>query len=247
MRVGPGDAVEIGGFIITGNVAKKVIVRAIGPSLVGSGFSSSETLQDPVLDLYDAAGRRLASNDDWQASQQSEIESTGVAPGSPREAAIVAQLSPGNYTSVVSGASGGLALVEVYDLDQRDNSALANISTRGRVAAGDDVMIAGFILGGRDPSTIVVRALGPSLAPVVSTGTLENPSLTIHDAFGATVAANDDWREAQRAELEAVQLGCPADAEAAVISSLPPGSYTAVVRGHEGESGIGLVEVYRVR
>jgi uncharacterized delta-60 repeat protein len=247
-RVGRADSVEIGGFIITGNALKKVIVRAIGPSLASNGLSSSDVLANPSLELHDATGAIIAQNDDWRDSQEAEITASGIPPANNAESAIVTTLAPGSYTAVIQGRNGseGIALAEVYDLDPTADSRLANISTRGIVKGGDQVMIGGFILRGSENSTVVVRALGPSLISSGVTGALSDPTLTIYDQSGSIVAFNDDWPDTQRRELEALGMGSISGHDSAVIATLPPGPYTAIVRGAHDENGIALVEVYHL-
>ena len=247
-RVGRAESVEIGGFIITGNAPKKVILRAIGPSLESNGILESDILVNPSLELRDASGALIAHNDDWRGAQETEITASGIPPAANAEAAIVRTLAPGHYTAVVQGSDGGegIALVEVYDLDLASDSRLANISTRGSVQESDGVMIAGFILQGSESSTIALRALGPSLASSGVTGALADPTLTLYNHSGSIVAENDDWKQTQEAELAALGLGSTSESDSAMVATLAPGSYTAVVRGANGQSGVGLVEVYHL-
>jgi hypothetical protein len=117
-RVGVGNEVLIGGFIVGGDTTKRIMVRAIGPSLGGSGFS---VLADPVVELHGSDGQLVALNDDWASgSQQGEITATGLQPSNARESALVATIPSGNYTAIVQGANGGagIGLVEIYDLDE---------------------------------------------------------------------------------------------------------------------------------
>ena len=218
LRVETGDNVLIGGFIVTGAEAKKVIVRAIGPSLPVAG-----KLANPTLELYDASGL-LLSNDDWKSTQQAEIESTGLQPPNDLESAIVATL-PANaaYTAIMRGANSttGVGLIEVYDLDRTVDSKLANISTRGLVQTGDNVMIGGLIVLGADPQNVIVRAIGPSL-PLP--GKLADPSLELHDGNGALVVSNDNWRSDQEAEITATGLLPANDAESAIVRTLCRGT-----------------------
>lgn len=248
-RVGVGDAqhVEIGGFIITGTAPKQVIVRALGPSLVSSGLSGS-VLADPFLELHDSTGAIIAQNDNWRDTQEAEIRASGIPPTEDAESAIVATSAPGYYTAVVQGRDGGagIALVEAYDLDPVADSSLANISTRGFVDTDEGVMIAGFILRGPGSSTIIMRALGPSLAALGINGALADPSLSLYDQSGSLLAANDEWRATQETQLEAYGMGPANDHEAALIAIPPPGPYTAIVRGANNQSGVGLVEIYQV-
>ena len=234
-----GDSVLIGGFIIGGNDSKKVMVRAIGPSLPVEG-----RLANPRLELFDSKGAPVRAYDNWQdaANRQVMFDST-LAPSADVESAVLLTLAPGAYTAVVRGADGGagVSLVELYDLDPTAASKLANISTRGSVQTGDNVMIAGTIVAGVESQRVLVRALGPSL-PV--SGKLSDPSLELVDGNGALVAANNNWRDAQRTEIEATTIPPPDDFEAAIVTSLPPAAYTAVVRGVGDSTGVALVEVY---
>ncbi len=240
MRVETGDNVLIGGFIVTGTQPKKVIVRAIGPSL-----PVIDKLANPTLELRDGAGALIASNDNWRSHQQAEIIASMVPPTNDLEAAIVATL-PANtsaYTAIVQGVGRGtgVGLVEVYDLDSAVDSQLANISTRGFVQTGDDVMIGGLILVGNAPRKVIVRAIGPSL-PV--TGKLADPTLEIFDQNGVMIAMNDNWRSSQEAEIIATTVPPQNDLESAIVSTLEPAPYTAIVRGKNGTTGVGLVEVF---
>lgn len=248
VRVSSDENVGIGGFIITGNAPKKIIVRAVGPSLEASGVPSSETLGDPRLELHNSTGALIAQNNNWRDTQQSQIASSGLPLANDLEAAIVATLEPGQYTAVVESADGGagVALAEVYDLDPAADSTLANISTRGLVHIGDNVMIGGFILRGSQPAKIVVRALGPSLTGHAMNGVLSDPSLELRDQSGALLASNNDWKETQRAELEELGLAPTDDRESALVATLPSGPYTALVRGNRELTGVGLVEVYKI-
>lgn len=239
-----GERVLIGGIIVVGNVPKKVIIRAIGPSLGAAGVPG--TLDDPTLELFQGS-TLLASNDNWRESQEQEISGTGVAPSDNREAAIVRTLDPGNYTAIVRGKNDttGVALVDGYDLDQRPDSKLANISTRGFVGSGDNVLIGGFIAG---PSTrVVVRGLGPSLANAGIQGALQDPTLQLVDSNGGVVRSNDNWKATQRTELEAIGIQPSDDRESALIATLTAGNYTAVVAGTGANTGVGLVEVYNLQ
>ncbi|MFL6590435.1 MAG: CAP domain-containing protein [Chthoniobacterales bacterium] len=239
--VGTGTNVLIGGFIVTGTDAKKVIIRAIGPSLPLTG-----KMLDPTLELHNAAGATISYNDDWGlAANSAEIGNSGMAPGNPSESAILISLVPGSYTAVLSGANGttGTAVVEVYDLDKGANSKLANISTRASVQTGDNVLIGGLIVVGDSAADVIVRAIGPSL-PI--SGAMADPTLEIRDASGGLLATNDNWRSTQEAAIIATGVAPTRDAESALVTSLPPGSYTAVVRGANTSTGIAVVEVYQL-
>jgi hypothetical protein len=236
-----GQGSLIGGFIIEGSKPKKVLIRGLGPSLPLTG-----ALGDPVLTLYDSSGTQIASNDNWTSSRLA-ILGTQLAPASERESAILTTLPPGDYTAIVQDHDNqpGLALVEAYDLDPTD-SALANISTRGQVGIGDDVMIGGFIVGGQDPTNLLVRALGPSLAKSGIESPLSDPVLEIHDASGSLIMSNDNWRTTQESEIAATGIPPANDLESAIFLSLSPGSYTAIVHGQSDSTGIALVEVYNL-
>jgi Matrixin len=247
MKVGIGENVLIGGFIVEGTQSKKVIVRAIGPSLTAGGVANA--LADPVLELHDSGGGIIASNNDWLSSPQAgEIAASGLAPSDPRESAIIVTLSPGSYTAVMSGYQNGqgIGLVEAYELDA-SQTRLVNISTRGQVGLSDDAMIGGLIVQGSAAKRAIVRALGPSLAtgpnPILSA--LADPVLELRDSSGALMASNDNWiNSPQYAEIIASMLPPPDTMESAVIATCGPGNYTAIVRGANNTSGIGLVEVY---
>ena len=246
LRVQSGENVLIGGLIVTGSDAKRVIIRAIGPSL-SQAFDGA--LADPVLELYQGE-TLVAANDNWKDNQQTEIEATTIPPGHDLESAIVQTLAPGFYTAVLSGRDGasGIAVVEAYDLDVSANSQLANIASRGLVEAGENVMIGGLIVGGNgsENARVLVRAIGPSLRNSGVAGALEDPTLELRDNNGELVRDNDNWQDSQPAEIEATSIP-PADpAESAIIAALPPGNYTAVVRGKNDGTGVGLVEVYDV-
>ena len=245
MEVGVAEDVLIGGFIIQGSALKKVILRGIGPSLTASGITGA--LQDPALELHDSTGVLLQSNDDWQESLDSgEIIDSGLAPSDPREAAIIARLSPGSYTFILSGVNNttGVGLVESYTLDTSASRA-ANISTRGRVGAGEDVLIGGFIVTGQTPKQMLLRALGPSLGASGTSAFLADPVVELHDADGQLIASNDNWTSAANAsDITATGIP-PADPrEAALLETVAPGVYTAVVYGADGGEGLALIEVY---
>ena len=247
--VGTGGAVEIGGFIATGAAEKSVVIRAIAPSLQVDGSPLIGVLSNPRLELHDSTGQLIAQNDDWRESQEAEIIASGLAPLNDQEAAIAATLTPGAYTAVVQGNNGetGIALVEVYDASPSSDSRLQNISTRGSVQSGDDVMIAGLILSGPESAPVVARALGSSLADFEIANPLVDPTIELHDQSGAIIASNDDWKETQEAELTSAGLAPPNDKESALLATLPPGPYTAIVRGGNGTTGVGLVEFYDMR
>jgi uncharacterized repeat protein (TIGR03803 family) len=245
LDVQTGNNVLIGGFIITGTQPKKVIVRGIGPSLGTAGVSGA--LADPVLELHEPDGT-VITNDNWKDTQEAEIVATTVPPSNELESAIVATLDPGAYTAIVSGRNGGtgIALVEAYDLDQTVDSQLANISTRGLVETGDNVMIGGFIVGG-DTGSVALRAIGPSLIASGVTNALADPFLELHDVNGAVVASNDNWQESADKQVFIDDGIAPTnDKESIILGTLTAGAYTAIVSGVGQGTGVGLVEAYNL-
>lgn len=247
MRVQTGDNVGIGGFIITGITPKHVLIRAIGPSLTGFGIPN--VLADPVLELHGPGPFATITNDNWKHTQAAEIQATGIPPTNDLESAIVGTLAPGAYTAIVTGNgnTSGVALVEVYDLNQGADSKLANISTRAFVGTGDDIVIAGFLLSDSSTSgNVVVRGIGPSLALAGVTNALADPTLELRDNNGTLLVANNDWQDnaIQASEVTAAGLAPTNSLESAVAATLPPGLYTALLAGRNNATGIGVVEVY---
>jgi hypothetical protein len=239
-----GQSVSIGGFIIPGSAAKNVILRAIGPSLAEAGVPGA--LADPTLELRDSSGALLQANDNWKDTQEQAIRDTTLAPTNDLESAIVASLQPGAYTAVVSGKNSttGIGVVEVYDLQRSPSSKLANISTRGSVGTGQNVMIGGLIVLGSDPARILFRAIGPSLLGAGVPSALADPRLDLFDAQGTTIATNNNWRDSQQAAIQATGAAPTDDAEAAILVDLYPGNYTGVVSGVNGGTGTALIEAY---
>lgn len=248
LRVQAGDNALIGGFIVTGNAPKKVIVRATGPSLTNFGIAGA--LADPVLELHGPSGFTTIANDNWRDTQQAVLQATGLAPGNNLEAAVVATLPPAAYTAIVRGQNNGtgVGVVEAYDLEAGADAKLANISTRGFVEEGENVMIGGLIAGPQNgvPGRMLVRAIGPSLSGFGVANALQDPILELRNGNGGLVATNDDWMQTQRAEIEATGLAPTNLKEAALIINLPPAGYTAIIRGVGNTSGVGLVEVYNL-
>ena len=244
--VSVGDNVLIGGFIVTGPGPKSVVLRALGPSL--SGFGLSGVLADPVLKVYNSSRTLIASNDNWQEDiGAAYIKQNGLAPTNPSESATLQTLAPGAYTVIVTGkdSTPGISLVELYDVSPLSNSKLVNISTRGDVGTGDSVLISGFIVGDVESETVVVRALGPSLASFGVSGVLSDPTLTIYDSTGTAIATNDNWQDNVNAiDIQRNGLAPPNPSESAIVLHLPAGAYTAIVRGANGATGNALAEVY---
>ena len=244
LNVGTGNDVLIGGFILQGNSTKELIVRGIGPSLTSFGVPNA--LQDPTLELRDGAGALIAANDNWKSDQQQAVLDSGLAPMSDRESAIDAVLGPGNYTAIVRGVSNttGVGLVELYDVETDASTAAANISTRGLVQPGDNVMIGGIIIQGATSKKVVIRGLGPSLAGFGISNPIPDPVLELHDGNGALLQQNDDWRSDQQQQILGTGLAPTNDLESAIVATLSAGSYTAILRGKSSATGVGLVEVY---
>lgn len=240
-----GDAGLIGGFIITGKTPKDVVLRGLGPSLTDLHVSGA--LSDPVLDLYDSSGKLIAENDNWQSPAAPEVAAAGLTPTNPNESLIATSLPPGSYTAVLHGAgdASGVGLLELYDLDPA-SSHMSNISSRGEVSAGEGAMIGGFINGGSQPTTVLVRAIGPSLANYGVQNALPDPMLELHDNDGNLIASNDNWRSTQQQQIIATTIPPQNDKESAIVATLPPGRYTAVVTGAGGATGVALVEVYDI-
>lgn len=246
MPVGVGDQVGIGGFIITGAVPKQVIIRGIGPSLAQSGIAGA--LADPVLELHGPGSFPTVTNDDWRDTQEQQIQDAGLAPTSNLEPAIWATLSPGAYTAILRGTNNttGTALVEIYDLTPASDSKLANLSTRSYVDTDANIAIAGLMVSnGSASDRVVVRGVGPSLAPAVG-NVLANPALELRNSSGTLLGTNNDWQDniVQAQEITAAGLALPNSLEAALFAILPPGRYTALMFGNANGTGNGLVEVY---
>ena len=263
LPVGTGQNVLIEGFTVQGPTGstKKIIVRAIGPSL--APFGVTDALPNPTLEIHDSNNNNaiVATNDNWQTTQiggiitgdqSAEINASGVKPGDNLESAIIANLAPGSYTAVVAGAgtnNTGTGVVDAYDLSPTSSAKLVNIATRGLVQPGDKLMIAGFIIQ-NGPVKAVVRAIGPSLVPFGITNALPDTTVQVRDPNGNVVVENDDWKirssdgSSQQAEMEATLLQPTNDREAALVTTLQPGQYTAQLRGKPESTGIGVVQVY---
>jgi hypothetical protein len=249
MRVQTDDNVGIGGFIITGTAPRHVLLRAIGPSLAKLGVP--DPLADPVLELHGPGAFATITDDNWRddPAQEAAIIATGIPPSNNLESAIDATLDPGAYTAVVRGKNNtsGVALVEVYDFSQALPGKLANISTRAFVSTGDNIVIAGFILGNHSgEDRVVVRGLGPSLTGLGVPNALADPTLELRDSNGTLLTSNNDWQDnpSQAAELTAAGLAPTNPLESGIAATLSPGLYTALLAGLNNGTGVGLVEVY---
>ena len=257
-----GDNVVIGGFIVQGAERKKVVIRAIGPELTQHGVPNA--LANPTLELHDHTGALIASNDNWGTTiiggiitmnQVAAIRASGYAPSDLRESAMIVNLPPASYTAIVRGVANmtGVALVEVYDLSPAPNSILGNISTRSFVQTGDNVMIGGVIVQGTQSRRVILRAIGPELTQYGVPDILADPTLELHDSTGALIASNDNWQHTiiggiiTADQVRDIQNSghAPTDPrESAIIATLQPGNYTAIVRGVNDTTGVALVEVY---
>jgi hypothetical protein len=249
MRTDTGNNVAIGGFTITGSVPKHVIIRALGPSLTRFGFSTAEVLADPTLEVHGPGAFGTITNNNWRDSQEAQIKADNLAPTNDLESAIDATLPPGAYTAIVSGngSAVGLCTFEVYDLDTAATSKLANLSSRAFVGTGNNVVIAGFVLGNNQGNdNIVVRGLGPSLSSFGIANTLADPTLELRDENGTLLKANNDWQDdpAQAALITGAGLAPSDSKESAIAANLPPGLYTAILAGLNNGQGVGTVEVY---
>ena len=247
VSVQAGDGVAIAGFIISGSSPKQVLIRGLGASL--SNFGIMNPLQDPTLDLHDSTGNTIATNDDWQTATNANQIPVAFQPADSHEPAILATLQPGTFTAVLRGKNGGsgVGLIEMYDLSTGAASKLTNVSTRSFVGTGGNVMIGGFILnGGSGERQILIRALGPTLAqaPFNIAGSLTDPTLILVDGNGTVIASNDDWKSSQQNEIQATGLAPPNEREAAILTTLPTGNFTAIVSGKNGETGVALVDVF---
>lgn len=240
----------IGGFIITGNSSKPVLLRALGPSLGALGLS--DPLADPIIELRASNGALLMMNDNWKDNQRSLIEGTVYQPTNDLESVLIATLPPGAYTGILLGRNqtAGIALLEIYDADSGAQAELANISTRGFVQSGNNVMIGGFILGNTNgPARVAVRGLGPSLTEFGLGNVLADPVLELRNADGTLLVSNDNWIDdpASAADLLLSGLAPSKISESGIVRSLPPGAFTAILAGKNGGVGVALVEIYNLK
>ncbi len=264
-NAGRTDTPLIVGFVAAGPGNKRVMLRAVGPTL--GSFGVAGTLADPTLSVYNAAGSLIYSNDDW--GQANDVPGIGTADtrlgafqlnGGSADAAGILTLAPGAYTAVIRGKvvngteTTGIALAEIYE-DDVGSSRLTNLSSRGFVSPGASVMIPAFVTGTTTmpvSKKFLIRGVGPALTAFGVTGALANPTLSIIDSTGKTVATNDDWEtNANLADLRAATslLAFPlagGSRDSALLVTLPPGAYTCVVSGVNNTSGTALVEVYEV-
>ncbi|MFZ1220101.1 MAG: peptidylprolyl isomerase [Chthoniobacterales bacterium] len=249
MQVGTGDNALIAGFIMRGSASKRLVIRALGPS---TGLAGA--VANPTLELHDATGATIATNDNWgDAANKQDVSYFGFAPGSPNESVILATVpsdpSAASYTAVMRGANNttGLGLVEVYDLDSGPGSTLLNIATRGQVGTDPNALIGGFIMGGTESKQILVRATGPSLTAFGVPNALADPTLELRDMNGGLVDSNDNWMDSpQKTQIQASGLAPTDPKESAVLRTLAAGQYTAVVHGVSNGTGVGTVQIYQL-
>lgn len=243
--VGSSNNVGIGGFIMKGGTSKRVLIRAIGPSL--SARNIPNPLQDPVLELHDSSGK-VTVNDNWKSTQESEIQQPGLAPTDNRESAIVATLPPGNHTAIIKSvnSSGGIGVIEIYDL-QTEVGELGNLSVRGNAQLGDDAVFAGIIIGAGEARRVFLRALGPTLKAFGVPEALNDTTLEFRDVNGVLIGSNDNWKDASNAsDITATGLAPTINEESAILTTLGPGRYTSIVRGANNSTGIGLAEFFKL-
>src|SRR5262245_9380473 len=265
-----GDNVVIGGFIVeraqprfSPAPPKRVIIRALGPELTQYGIPN--VLANPTLELYDGTGALIASNNNWAttiiggiitSNQVREIQASGYAPGDPYESAIIAELPAGSYTAIVRGVNNmtGVGLVEVYDLSPETSLILGDLSTRGYVQTGDNVMIGGFTVRGTRPKGIILRAIGPELSKYGIPNPLVDPTLELYDSTGALIASNDNWQDTatggiiaddQVRDILNSELAPGDQNESVINATLVPGRYTAIVRGVNNTNGVALLAGHR--
>lgn len=264
-NVGTGDQPLIVGFVTAGPGNKRLLLRAVGPTLAAFGVTG--TLADPVMRIYNSAGALVYTNDDW--AQANDVPGIGTAnerlgafqlTGGSADAAGILTFAPGAYSAVITGKTvngvdtTGVALAEIYEYDTT-SGRLVNLSSRGFVSPGASVMIPAFVTNApanSTPKKLLVRGIGPTLTSFGVTGALANPTLSIVDSSGKTVATNDDWESSPNlAELRTAttQLAfplSPGSKDAALLVALPPGAYTCLVSGANNTSGTALVEVYEI-
>jgi len=242
-----GDELLIGGFTIPGTVAKSVLIRALGPSLLSEGIVG--VLANPVLELFDINGNLIAQNDNWRDTQEAEIEATGLAPSNDLESAMVVSLLPSSYSAVVAGFNNGtgVGLFEIFDLDLTVDAQLGNLSSRGFVGIGEDVLVGGFVIANGTTTTVLVRAIGPSLSSAGILNALQDPTLELRDANGVLLAFDNNWKDSQESDIEATGLAPTDDRESAILATLLPGTYTMTVQGLNATTGVALVEVDKIQ
>ena len=239
--VGVGDNVLIAGFNVQGSGLKQVVLRALGPSLQ----TNPGRLQNPVLELYDKNGYLITSNDDWATDMNAGVVQTfGLAPPSPQEAALARVLPADYYSVVVRGLNNttGIGQLDIYDLSQPPMATMANTSVRGLV--GGNPLIGAIAVAGRASQPVLLRAIGPDLISQGVPFALRDPTLQLYDSHGTLIASNDNWKSNQQAQIEATGLAPHDDRDSAILLNLQPGTYFPVVRGAGATIGIARLEAY---
>ncbi|HEY2124595.1 MAG TPA: hypothetical protein VGG94_03940 [Chthoniobacterales bacterium] len=254
-QVGVANSPVKASFVLRGDSTqtKRVLVRGLGPSLQANGAPLAGRLTDPAIDLYDGNGTLLATNDNWNGKARGRrrpppnpIQATGFAPTNASEAALIATLPPGSYTAVLRGAkrrNTGVGLLDVHDLDDTvDGPTLKSVSAYGAVGTGTSVLTS-TVMAYSNSGGLLIRTIGPELLSQGVTGALSDPTLEVYDASGALVASNDNWRSAPNsAAIQNTGLAPGDDRDAAVLFTPAPGSYTVIVRGANGTTGICLLK-----
>lgn len=258
--VAPTGESLVVGFVLGGastSGSNRVLARAAGPAL--AQFGVSPTLPDPVLSIFDQE-RLIGSNDDWSGEL---VTSTAAAVGAfpfganSRDAAIVLDLPRANYTAEVRDRTGGAGttVMELYEAPRIDAALppprFVNVSARGVTGSGGGKLIAGFTVNGQAPMRVLIRGVGPTLARFEVSGALSDPSLTLYRQ-SAIVGTNDGWGTGDIAALTAAATAVGAfalpdkSADAALLLTLEPGSYTAQLSSRQGATGVALIELYEV-
>jgi sugar lactone lactonase YvrE len=268
-QVGTGANILIAGFVVGGQGTSgqaPFLARASGPALVP--FNVPDVLSDPELQLFStaSASNPLATSKGWGGSvsiaqEAAQLGAFAWPDPKSQDSAISTSLASGPYTANVSGASGdaGVALAEVYDATDAISRTIAsprliNLSAPAQVGTGGNILIAGFVIEGTKPKTVLVRASGPALTPFGVSGVLPDPSIQVYStaSSGAPIATNSGWNgdasiATASAWAGAFSWGASATRDAAVLLTLSPGAYTANVSGASGDGGVALVEVYEVQ
>jgi hypothetical protein len=253
----------IAGFVVGGTANKQLLIRAIGPTL--TSFSLDGAIPATELQVFSGANL-ISSNTGWSSTPANELAVSNAdaevgafpLPAGSADSALVGSFPPGNYTAMFSGANGatGIGLVEIYDMDTYapfTTMKLTNVSTRGDVGTGNNVLIGGFEINGTAPKRLLIRGAGPALTALNVSGALATPHLTLYNSSGGTIRENFAWQTGNdpgivseaEASTGAFAFG-NGTADTAILVVLPPGTYTAEVSGVNDSTGVALVEVYEV-
>jgi hypothetical protein len=245
-NVGTGNNNLILGAIVVGSGTATLVFRGLGPSLAPY-FPAGTTLANPNLEIKNSSGGTIGANNNWQDNpgQAAAIQAAGLAPSNANESAFWIQLGPGTYSAVVSGVGGGtgIGLVEVYDITSQPSSIrLGNVSTRANAGIGNNTEVFGIIIQGGNRS-VLLRGMGPSLAPYFPGATLPNPALSLRNSGGSQIQYNQDWKDNQYSAILASGVAPSLDLESAMQTGNIQGTYT-VVMDTSGGSGISNIEAY---